>query len=119
MQHIIGLCNNEIHNNILFDSVIEVTCVLFQSVVSEDIKTGTSKLEEDMKCLLSLLNQGNKRLITKQIRDRLVNQIIKLHEKYLNIKYDDTCPQVYNRKNIIHVNQSVIPQKPDIDTHFH
>lgn len=48
----------------------ELNDILQNNFVSEDVKAGTSKLREDMMCLLSVLNQGNKRLITKQIRDR-------------------------------------------------
>ncbi|KAK8730798.1 hypothetical protein OTU49_007938, partial [Cherax quadricarinatus] len=48
----------------------ELNDALLNSTVSDDVRHGTSKLNEDMKCLLRLLNQGNKRLITKQMKTR-------------------------------------------------
>lgn len=38
--------------------------------VSDDVRMGIVKLQDHVKQLLQLINQGNKRLITKQIRDR-------------------------------------------------
>ncbi|XP_045600152.1 E3 ubiquitin-protein ligase listerin isoform X2 [Procambarus clarkii] len=48
----------------------ELNDSLQNNTVSEDMRVGTNKLNEDMKCLMRLLNQGNKRLITKQIKNR-------------------------------------------------
>lgn len=50
--------------------VQELYNALSNHSVSDDVKAGTTKLNDDMGALLKLLNQGNKRLITKQIRDR-------------------------------------------------
>ncbi|KAG7163687.1 E3 ubiquitin-protein ligase listerin-like, partial [Homarus americanus] len=65
--HLVG---SALHSACHATAVQELNEHLQNKTVSEDIKTGTEKLNEDMRCLLKLLNQGNKRLVTKQIRDR-------------------------------------------------
>ncbi|XP_068219475.1 E3 ubiquitin-protein ligase listerin isoform X2 [Palaemon carinicauda] len=50
--------------------MMELIEVVRKPSISDDVRMGIGKLQDYVKKLLQFINQGNKRLITKQIRDR-------------------------------------------------
>ncbi|KAK7078155.1 hypothetical protein SK128_026917 [Halocaridina rubra] len=59
-----------LHSTCHSTSMMDLLEASHNTCVSEDVKGGVTRLKEDMTKLLQIINQGNKRLITKQIRDR-------------------------------------------------